>query len=103
MVEICDNHDVVIPRLDSRLEPLHAIYSKHCLTPIREQLDTGELAVRHFLKRVRVRYLETEEIERFDPERLSFFNINVEADLDIARLVLTGSRRDQVDGDGPTT
>jgi len=34
---------------------------------------------------VRVRYVEAEEIERFDPEHLSFFNINTRADLERAR------------------
>jgi molybdopterin-guanine dinucleotide biosynthesis protein A len=29
--------------------------------------------------------VEAEEIDRFDPKHLSFFNINTEADLKIAR------------------
>jgi molybdopterin-guanine dinucleotide biosynthesis protein A len=38
---------------------------------------------------VRVRYIEEDEIDRFDPEHLSFFNINSQADLDRARRLVT--------------
>jgi molybdopterin-guanine dinucleotide biosynthesis protein A len=36
---------------------------------------------------VRVKYVEEDEIDRFDPEHLSFFNINTQADLDKAREI----------------
>jgi hypothetical protein len=36
---------------------------------------------------VRVRYVTTEEIEYFDPEHLSFFNINTMKDLNLARKI----------------
>jgi molybdopterin-guanine dinucleotide biosynthesis protein A len=34
---------------------------------------------------VRVRYIEEDEIDSFDPEHLSFFNVNTQDDLDKAR------------------
>jgi molybdopterin-guanine dinucleotide biosynthesis protein A len=34
---------------------------------------------------VRVRYIEVVEIDRYDPEHLSFFNVNTEADLKSSR------------------
>jgi len=34
------------------------------------------------------RYVAREEIERHDPARRSFFNINTESDLDAARKIL---------------
>ena len=33
-----------------------------------------------FYSRVRVRYVEAEEVDRFDPEHRSFFNINTPDD-----------------------
>jgi len=92
MMDISEDYDVVVPRIDRWLEPLHAIYSKKCRAPMREQIESGQLAIRVFLEQVRVRYLEKEEIEKFDPEHLSFFNINTEADLDTARAVLARSQ-----------
>jgi molybdopterin-guanine dinucleotide biosynthesis protein A len=41
---------------------------------------------------VKVRYIEEAEIDRFDPDHLSFFNINDQADLDRARRLATDKR-----------
>jgi molybdopterin-guanine dinucleotide biosynthesis protein A len=74
-----------MPRLDDLIQPLHAVYSKDCLPPIRAQLERGQLQIRIFLGEVRVRYIEAGEIDRFDPRHLSFFNINTPHDLEEAR------------------
>ena len=55
---------------------------------IRDMLDEGIYSVRELLKRIKVRYLEAEEIDRFDPQHLSFFNINTEDDLKHARDII---------------
>jgi len=70
------------------VEPLHAVYSKACLVPIESLLKQGNLSLRQLFTLVKVRYLEAEEINRFDPEHLSFFNINSRADLDKAREII---------------
>lgn len=80
--------DVVMPLVNGEIEPLHAVYSRDCAEPVRAQLEEGDLRIRDFLGRVKVRYVESAEIERFDPEHLSFFNINTSADLRRARLIL---------------
>jgi molybdopterin-guanine dinucleotide biosynthesis protein A len=85
MVRLSPEFDVVIPRVGDETEPLHAIYSKACLQPVADLLDRGQRRVIHFFDRVRVRYIEPEEIEVFDPEHLSFFNINTPADLQLAK------------------
>ena len=85
MVEMAPGYDVVIPHLGDKLEPLHAIYSKNCLGPIEGLIERGDFKIIHFFPEVRVRYLEREEIERFDPKHLSFLNINTPEDLEQAR------------------
>ena len=85
MIQLCDDFDLVVPRLGSMVEPLHAVYSKDCLAPIENLLKQGNLKVSDLLTLVRVRYVETEEINQFDPKHLSFFNINTEADLKTAQ------------------
>jgi len=81
MVERAPGYDVVIPRLDDKLEPLHAVYSKHCLGPIERLLERRDFKIIRFFPEVQVCYLEKDEIERFDPKHLSFFNINTVEDL----------------------
>lgn len=74
--------DVLLPRLaDGQVEPLHAVYSKACLEPIRRQLAAGRHRIISFLGDVRVRYVEEAELRRLDPELRSFFNVNTPADL----------------------
>lgn len=88
MLETASDCDVVIPRINGNLEPLHAVYSKKCLIPMQQQIEQGELQVRRLLEQVRVKYVEEAEIDRFDPKHLSFFNINTVADLRRAREML---------------
>jgi molybdopterin-guanine dinucleotide biosynthesis protein A len=70
------------------LEPLHAIYGRPCLKPMSELLDRGERQITRFFPQVRVRYLEPEEMARFDPAGLSFRNINTPQDLEEATGML---------------
>jgi len=85
MIQLSPSFDVVVPRLGNMVEPLHAVYSKNCLTSVESLLKQGSLSVTRLFTLVRVRYVEAEEIDRFDPKHLSFFNINTEADLNRAR------------------
>ena len=79
--------DVVIPRINGFIEPLHAVYSQRCLPYIRKEIESGRRNIRSFFPQVSVRYIENEEIELFDPRHLSFFNINTEDELVKAREI----------------
>ena len=85
MMQISAGFDLVVPRLGDMVEPLHAIYSRACLAPIESLFKQSDLRVRQLFALIKVRYVEAEEIDRFDPQHLSFFNINSEADLERAR------------------
>src|SRR5690606_34969376 len=85
MVELARDYDAVVPRLDGRREPLHAVYGKGCLSHIGGLIAEGTYAVASLFSRVRTRYVEEEEVRRFgDPERL-FFNCNTPEDMARAR------------------
>lgn len=71
--------DVVIPRCRGEFEPLHAVYTPACLDPIRRCVERGGRTT-GFLREVRVRVVETEEIRRFDPDLRSFANVNTPED-----------------------
>jgi len=85
MVRQAPGSDVIIPRLGGIPEPLHAIYSRNCLGPMKALLDNDRLKIIDFFPQVRVRYIEEEEIAPLDPQRLSFFNVNTAADLQRAQ------------------
>jgi molybdopterin-guanine dinucleotide biosynthesis protein A len=80
----------VVPRVGELVEPLHAVYAKSCLAPVERLLEQGNLRVDALFDLVKVRYVETDEIDRFDPQHLSFFNINTRADLERAKQLAKG-------------
>jgi molybdopterin-guanine dinucleotide biosynthesis protein A len=91
MLELSDGYDVVVPILDGRPEPTHALYSKVCIPHMEERLQQGKLKITGFYEHVRVRYITESEVDRLDPGRLSFFNVNTQDDLDRAKsLVAAG-------------
>lgn len=76
LVSLRHEADVVVPRWEKYPEPLHAVYSKACLEPIKEKLDAEMYKITAFYGRVKLRFVGREEIERFDPEGRSFINVN---------------------------
>jgi molybdenum cofactor guanylyltransferase len=97
MIKISPGYDVVVPRVDDKTyEPLHAVYSKSCLVPLENLIKKNVFRILELYPLVKVRYVENVEIDRFDPEHLSFFNINTEADLKLGREL---ARKKGVRGD----
>ena len=74
-------YDIVIPRTDDGLQPLHAVYSRKCLPFMEDLLRSGNLKILDFFHRVKKREVPTEEILPFDPRLLSFLNLNTPEDL----------------------
>lgn len=73
----CDRQaEVVIPRSEWGLEPLHACYAKSCLPAIEAVLDAGKKRIVGFFPEVRVVEVAAAEFQKIDPEGLSFRNIN---------------------------
>jgi len=90
MIQLSANFDLVVPRVGNLVEPLHAVYTKKCLATIEQMIKQDKLSVNQLFHLVKTRYVEAEEIERFDPKHLSFFNINTKADLKRARELARG-------------
>lgn len=88
MLELRTDHDVIVPVLDGRPEPTHALYSKACLPHMEERLQHGKLKITGFYEDVRVRYITEDEVNLLDPDRLSFFNVNTQDDLDRAKALV---------------
>jgi molybdopterin-guanine dinucleotide biosynthesis protein A len=89
MLELRNGYDAVVPVLDGRPEPTHAIYSKVCLPHIERKIRADDLKIAGFFDDVRVNLVPEEVVTRFDAELHSFFNVNTQEDLDKA-LALAG-------------
>ena len=84
MLALREDVDAVVPIVEGRPEPTHALYSKACLPFIEPRLIAGDLKISGFFDQVRVRYLPEEDVAALDPEFLSFFNVNTPEDLERA-------------------
>ena len=81
LISLKDSADVIVPRWGKYPEPLHAIYSKTCIVPIEKRIKADQLRITGFFADVRVRFLDKEEIARYDPQGRSFTNVNTPEDL----------------------
>ncbi len=88
MISLPRDYDVLIPKLGHKLEPLHTIYSRNCLQPIERLLKAGRFKIIDFFDQVIVHYLTEEEIEQYDPDHRSFFNINTPDQLREAKTMI---------------
>jgi len=74
--------EVLIPQINRYIEPLHGIYKKTLFRIMEEYLIVNhDYAVREFLKKVNVCYLQLEESEK---TKRAFININSPYDVSIA-------------------
>jgi len=78
------NYDVVVPIWEERFQPLHAVYRSAVLPKLQEQLERNELRPIFLYDKVRTRKVSAEEIRRFDPDGLSFLNMNTPEDYETA-------------------
>lgn len=88
IIDHISNFDTVVPKVHGMLEPLHAVYSKDCLAPIRKMIEENRLGISHLFSMVDTRYIDEDEVEEFDFRYLSFLNINTLADLRKARKLI---------------
>ena len=90
MITLRDGHDAVVPMPGDFPEPTHALYSRDCLPHIEARLRAGNLKISGFFDDVRVRYVGEDEVQRFDPDLNSFFNVNSPEDLEQALALMSG-------------
>ena len=80
MIALSPGYEAIVPRIDDLYEPIHAIYARTCLPVMEDLIATGRRRIFDLFSRVRVRYVDRNEIEQFDPEHLSFLNVNTPED-----------------------
>jgi molybdopterin-guanine dinucleotide biosynthesis protein A len=82
MLSFRGQFDIIAPKMGWKIEALHALYSMTCLPHIKNLIKSGQYQVVRIFPKVSVRYVEEEEIRRYDPELKSFMNINSPQDID---------------------
>jgi molybdenum cofactor guanylyltransferase len=79
-----DDWDAVVPLVEDRPQPLHALYHPRCLAAIEASLAGGQRRMDSFLPRVRTRFIGSDELRPFDKALRSFVNVNTPEEWAIA-------------------
>ena len=96
LLEFCDN-DVVMPKLATGLQPMHAVYSKACLPYFERMMANYDLSIQAVIGHdaLRVQLVAEEVIRTFDPQLLSFLNLNTPEDAELARHIMDEGRHQE--------
>ena len=84
LISQISNSDVVVPYWEGRFQPLHAVYRRSVAPLLQEQLERGELRPISLYQKVPTREVSEEANRTFDPEGLSYLNMNTPEDYEAA-------------------
>ncbi|GBD12767.1 putative molybdenum cofactor guanylyltransferase [bacterium HR24] len=93
MLSLPRDYDALVPRWRGQWQTLHAIYSRACISPARELLVLGQGSVLALLSRVQVRPLLPREVRPYDPDGLSFFDLDTKRRLRQAQALAAAAGR----------
>jgi molybdopterin-guanine dinucleotide biosynthesis protein A len=81
LINLSPGFDIVIPKTKDGWEPLHAVYAQKCLPFMEALLRKGNLKILDLFPKAKKREVTAEEILPFDPQCVSFLNVNTPEDL----------------------
>lgn len=87
MANLVQGHDVVIPRIEGGLEPLHAIYSRRCVAHMERLMAESDLKIINLFDQVDVLEVSESDLRLLDPDLRFLMNINTPQDLEWARTL----------------
>ena len=66
----------VVPWVKGYPEPLHSVYRRDCLDSLEVLISAGRYRLNTVLYRLAVCWVDEHDLRRFDPDLLSFLNVN---------------------------
>lgn len=82
LIKKINGEDIIVPKTEKGLEPLHAIYSKRCLSIIKSMIDSGKSRIIDIYPLLKIKIIEEREFIDLDPGKKSFLNINTPEELE---------------------
>jgi molybdopterin-guanine dinucleotide biosynthesis protein A len=76
IISVNGQFDAIVPKVDWKMEPLHALYRKTCLPVLIGMIKSGSYQILESFHRLNVRFIDETEIKTYDPQLRSFFNVN---------------------------
>jgi molybdopterin-guanine dinucleotide biosynthesis protein A len=93
MARLLDGCDVLAPLIGGRVQPLHAFYSRRCLSLATQLLDANSVSLQALLALCQVRTIGADELVPLDPELLSFRDVDTVKDYAKAKALVNLTER----------
>jgi molybdenum cofactor guanylyltransferase len=93
MAQFAADYDAVVPRVGSYFQPLHAFYSRSCIDIISRQIKDRLYKVTDFYDNLKIKFIDSAEIKCFDPEEISFTNVNTWSDYEKALNIMAFNKK----------
>ena len=103
LLSVLGEHDAVVPytqeleESNPKLQTLCAVYARRCKRVVRQMLEGGELRLHALCDRIKVRRVPPVEWRDFDPDGLSFVNVNTREDFERVKKMLEHEMMGEVD------
>ena len=93
LITLCEGFDITSVQLSRGLQTMHGIYSKSCLPFLQKMVKDENLRLQELFSEssLRLRKVPESEMFLFDPQLLSFMNLNSPTDLEFARKMIESS------------
>ncbi len=85
LIKQANGYDVIVPRTEDGLQPLHAVYSKNCLEPIKIIIGMGKYKIIDLYPFVKTKIIEESDFINIDLTKESFININTPGELNFIK------------------
>ena len=80
LLERIGDADAVVPIIDDRPEPLHAVYRKTCTASMHSRITSKQLKIAPVFNVLKTEWVSEVEVRKIDPELRSFRNLNTPLD-----------------------
>ena len=82
--------DIVTVKLGDDFQPMHSFYSQACAEFLEPMLRSGTYKIQNLFenKQLSVQVVPAQDLQKYDPWNISFFNVNTPGDLDRAQQLL---------------
>lgn len=93
MASLADEGDIHLAQLAHGPQTMHGIYSKRCLPVIEKMVKEEKLRLQELIRHpsLQVQMIPESDIMPYDPDLLSFMNLNSPADLELAKKIKSPS------------
>jgi len=88
LIETSQNCGVAAPVVKGYWEPMMAVYNKSILPAIQKCLDDNRRKMVSFFDQVQVREVTEAQVKTFDPDLLSFLNVNTPEQLEQVKKII---------------